>query len=71
MIKEEEAPPAMAQWAGWSAASPAGFPEAALGGVLGGIIGSTPAAVPKVAATPQSSASAFPRACRKACCFIK
>jgi periplasmic protein TonB len=51
MIKEDEAPPAMAS-AGVVGGVPGGVPGGSMGGVIGGIIGSTPVAVPKVA-TPQ------------------
>src|SRR5580704_5748392 len=47
MIKEDEAPPAMA-----SSGVVGGIPGGQMGGVIGGIISSTPVAVPKVA-TPQ------------------
>jgi periplasmic protein TonB len=51
MIKEDEAPPAMAS-AGVFGGVPGGVPGGSMGGVIGGIISSTPVAVPKVA-TPQ------------------
>jgi protein TonB len=51
MIKEDEAPPAMAS-AGVVGGVPGGIPGGQMGGVIGGIISSTPVAVPKVA-TPQ------------------
>jgi len=51
MIKEDEAPPAMAS-AGVVGGVPGGIPGGQMGGVIGGIIRSTPVAVPKVA-TPQ------------------
>jgi periplasmic protein TonB len=51
MIKEDEAPPAMAS-AGVVGGVPGGVPGGQMGGVIGGIISSTPVAVPKVA-TPQ------------------
>lgn len=51
MIKEDEAPPAMAS-AGVVGGVPGGIPGCQMGGVIGGIISSTPVAVPKVA-TPQ------------------
>jgi len=51
MIKEEEAPPAMAS-SGVVGGVPGGIPGGQMGGVIGGIISSTPVAVPKVA-TPQ------------------
>jgi protein TonB len=51
MIKEDEAPPAMAS-AGVVGGVPGGIPGGSMGGVIGGIISSTPVAVPKVA-TPQ------------------
>jgi len=51
MIKEEEAPPAMAS-TGVVGGVPGGIPGGQMGGVIGGIISSTPVAVPKVA-TPQ------------------
>jgi protein TonB len=49
MIKEEEAPPAMAS-TGVVGGVPGGIPGGQMGGVIGGIISSTPVAVPKVAA---------------------
>ena len=49
MIKEDEAPPAMAS-AGVVGGVPGGIPGGQMGGVIGGIISSTPVAVPKVAA---------------------
>jgi periplasmic protein TonB len=49
MIKEDEAPPAMAS-AGVIGGVPGGIPGGQMGGVIGGIISSTPVAVPKVAA---------------------
>lgn len=51
MIKEDEAPPAMAS-AGVVGGVPGGIPGGQMGGVIGGIISSTPVAMPKVA-TPQ------------------
>jgi protein TonB len=51
MIKEDEAPPAMAS-AGVVGGVPGGIPGGQMGGVIGVIISSTPVAVPKVA-TPQ------------------
>ncbi len=51
MIKEDEAPPAMAS-SGVVGGVPGGIPGGQMGGVIGGIISSTPVAVPKVA-TPQ------------------
>src|SRR5271163_2825678 len=51
MIKEDEAPPAMAS-AGVVGGVPGGIPGGQMGGVIGGIISTTPVAVPKVA-TPQ------------------
>jgi protein TonB len=51
MIKEDEAPPAMAS-TGVVGGVPGGIPGGQMGGVIGGIISSTPVAVPKVA-TPQ------------------
>ena len=51
MIKEDEAPPAMAS-SGVVGGVPGGIPGGQMGGVIGGIISSTPVAVPK-AATPQ------------------
>jgi protein TonB len=51
MIKEDEAPPAMAA-TGVVGGVPGGIPGGQMGGVIGGIISSTPVAVPKVA-TPQ------------------
>ncbi len=51
MIKEDEAPPAMAS-AGVVGGVPGGIPGGQMSGVIGGIISSTPVAVPKVA-TPQ------------------
>jgi periplasmic protein TonB len=51
MIKEDEAPPAMAS-TGVVGGVPGGIPGGQMGGVIGGIISSTPMAVPKVA-TPQ------------------
>jgi protein TonB len=51
MVKEDEAPPAMAS-AGVVGGVPGGIPGGQMGGVIGGIISSTPVAVPKVA-TPQ------------------
>src|SRR5205809_6752730 len=51
MVKEEEAPPVMAN-AGVVGGVPGGVPGGQMGGVIGGIISSTPVAVPK-AATPQ------------------
>jgi protein TonB len=51
MIKEDEAPPAMAS-SGVVGGVPGGIPGGQMGGVIGGIISSTPMAVPKVA-TPQ------------------
>jgi periplasmic protein TonB len=51
MIKEDEAPPAMAS-SGVIGGVPGGVPGGSMGGVIGGIISSTPVAVPKVA-TPQ------------------
>ncbi len=51
MIKEDEAPPAMAS-AGVVGGVPGGIPGGSMGGVIGGIISSTPVAVPKIA-TPQ------------------
>jgi periplasmic protein TonB len=51
MIKEDEAPPAMAS-AGVVGGVPGGVPGGQMSGVIGGIISSTPVAVPKVA-TPQ------------------
>jgi len=51
MIKEDEAPPAMAS-AGVVGGVPGGIPGGQMGGVIGGIISNTPVAVPKVA-TPQ------------------
>lgn len=51
MIKEDEAPPAMAS-GGVVGGVPGGVPGGQMGGVIGGIISSTPVAVPKVA-TPQ------------------
>jgi periplasmic protein TonB len=51
MIKEDEAPPAMAS-AGVVGGVPGGIPGGQMGGVIGGIISSTPVAVPRVA-TPQ------------------
>ena len=51
MIKEDEAPPAMAS-AGVVGGVPGGIPGGQMGGVIVGIISSTPVAVPKVA-TPQ------------------
>jgi periplasmic protein TonB len=49
MIKEDEAPPAMAS-SGVVGGVPGGIPGGQMGGVIGGIISSTPVAVPKVAA---------------------
>jgi len=46
MIKEDEAPPAMAS-AGVVGGVPGGIPGGQMGGVIGGIISSTPVAVPK------------------------
>jgi len=51
MIKEDEAPPAMAA-TGVVGGVPGGIPGGQMNGVIGGIISSTPVAVPKVA-TPQ------------------
>jgi len=51
MIKEDEAPPAMAA-TGVVGGVPGGIPGGQMGGVIGGIISATPVAVPKVA-TPQ------------------
>jgi protein TonB len=51
MIKEDEAPPAMAS-TGVVGGVPGGIPGGQMGGVIGGIISATPMAVPKVA-TPQ------------------
>jgi protein TonB len=51
MIKEDEAPPAMAS-SGVVGGVPGGIPGGQMGGVIGGIISTTPVAVPKVA-TPQ------------------
>jgi protein TonB len=51
MIKEDEAPPAMAS-SGVVGGVPGGIPGGQMGGVIGGIISATPMAVPKVA-TPQ------------------
>src|ERR1700678_3130044 len=51
MIKEDEAPPAMAS-SGVVGGVPGGIPGGQMGGVIGGIISATPVAVPKVA-TPQ------------------
>jgi periplasmic protein TonB len=51
MIKEDEAPPAMAS-TGVVGGVPGGVPGGSMNGVIGGIISSTPMAVPKVA-TPQ------------------
>jgi periplasmic protein TonB len=51
MIKEDEAPPAMASM-GVVGGVVGGVPGGAMNGVIGGIISSTPVAVPKVA-TPQ------------------
>jgi periplasmic protein TonB len=48
MIKEDEAPPAMAS-SGVIGGVPGGIPGGQMGGVIGGIISSTPVAVPKVA----------------------
>src|ERR1700683_836725 len=48
MIKEDEAPPAMAS-SGVVGGVPGGIPGGQMGGVIGGIISSTPVAVPKVA----------------------
>ncbi|MGA7926766.1 MAG: TonB family protein [Candidatus Sulfotelmatobacter sp.] len=48
MIKEDEAPPAMAS-SGVIGGVPGGIPGGQMGGVIGGIISSTPMAVPKVA----------------------
>jgi protein TonB len=48
MIKEDEAPPAMAS-SGVVGGVPGGIPVGQMGGVIGGIISSTPVAVPKVA----------------------
>ena len=48
MIKEDEAPPAMAS-SGVVGGVPGGIPGGQMGGVIGGIISSTPMAVPKVA----------------------
>lgn len=49
MIKEDEAPPAMAS-SGVVGGVPGGIPGGQMGGVIGGIISSTPVAVPRVAA---------------------
>jgi protein TonB len=51
MIKEDEAPPAMAA-TGVVGGVPGGIPGGQMNGVIGGIISATPVAVPKVA-TPQ------------------
>jgi periplasmic protein TonB len=51
MIKEDEAPPAMAA-TGVVGGVPGGIPGGQMGGVMGSILSSTPVAVPKVA-TPQ------------------
>ena len=57
MIKEDEAPPAMAS-AGVVGGVPGGIPGGQMGGVIGGIISSTPVAVPKVAAPQRVRVSA-------------
>jgi protein TonB len=57
MIKEEEAPPAMAS-TGVVGGVPGGIPGGQMGGVIGGIISSTPVAVPKVAAPQRIRVSA-------------
>jgi protein TonB len=56
MIKEDEAPPAMAT--GVIGGVPGGIPGGQMGGVIGGIISSTPVAVPKVAAPQRVRVSA-------------
>jgi periplasmic protein TonB len=51
MIKEDEAPPAMAS-TGVVGGVPGGVPGGSMGGVIGSVLSSTPVAVPKIA-TPQ------------------
>jgi protein TonB len=57
MIKEDEAPPAMASM-GVVGGVVGGVPGGAMNGVIGGIISSTPVAVPKVAAPQRVRVSA-------------